>query len=193
MAIGEKDRLAEQLRIREQAAEGAWAAKDNRELLRKLKKAAEEKAAKQKKEGRKQRAFNRILCAIDFGRWSLKGLDLAGRIAQENDADLYLVHVCAKVPVPFGGNVAGTAEAEAAAREKLRAVASKRLASVPHELIVLTGNPPDRIAELQAALGVDLIVTGTQGRSGVPRFFLGSVADRVIRTAACPVLTVHTG
>jgi len=191
MAFDEKDRLREHLASRERAIEGVWAATSDRELLRKLKKDAEEKAARQKKEGRKPRAFNRILCATDFGRWSLKAMDLAKQIAVENEADLYVVHVCQTVAVPLGGNVTGTPEAEAVAREKLKEVASQRLAGIPYELVVMTGNPADRIAELQAVLGIDLIVTGTQGRRGVPRFFLGSVADKTIRSAACPVLTVR--
>jgi len=191
MAIDEKDRLREHLAARERAIEGMWAAGSDSELLRKLKKAAEEKAAKQKKEGRKPRAFNRILCATDFGRWSLKAIDLARQIAVENEADLYLAHICPTMAVPLGGNVTGTPEAEAAAREQLGEIASKRLAGVPHELIVMSGDPARRISDLQSVLGIDLIVTGTQGRGGVPRFFLGSVADRTIRTAACPVLTVR--
>ena len=191
MAIDDKDRLREHLDRRERAIEGTWAAGADRELLRKLKEAAQEKATKQKKEGRKPRAFNRILCATDFGRWSLKALDLAAKIASENDADLYVAHICQTMAVPLGAKVAGTPEAEADARQKLAEVASKRLAGVPHELIVMAGNPAERIAELQSALGIDLIVTGTQGRSGVPRFFLGSVADRTIRSATCPVLTVR--
>src|SRR5215469_766418 len=188
MAIDDKDRLREHLDSLERAIEGIWAAESDRELLRKLKQAAEDKAAEQKKAGRQPRAFNRVLCATDFGRWSLKALDLAKQIASENDADLYVVHICQTAAVPLGRNVAGTPEAEADARQKLGEVASKRLAGVPHELIVMAGDPAERIAELQSALGIDLIVTGTQGRSGVPRFFLGSVADRTIRSAACPVL-----
>ena len=61
---------------------------------------------------------------------------------------------------------------------------------MPHELLVVTGDPTQRIVEIQSALGVDLIVMGTFARRGVPRFFLGSVADAVVRAAACPVLTI---
>ncbi|HTR60885.1 MAG TPA: universal stress protein [Candidatus Binataceae bacterium] len=192
MAMDEKDRLGEHLRNREKATEGVWAARSDSELLRKLKRAAEEKIAKARKEGRKPRTFNRILCATDFGRWSLKALDVARQIAQENDADLYVVNICPTMPVPLGGNVTGTPEAEAEARAKLAEVTAKRLAGVPHELIVMTGKPAERIAQLQAALMIDLIVMGTQGRSGVPRFFLGSVADRIVRSAACPVMTIRS-
>jgi len=191
MANDEKDRLGEHLSRRGKATEEAWAAKSDRELLRKLKQESEEQIAKEKKEGRKPRAFNRILCATDFGRWSLRALDLAKQIAVENDADLYVAHVCPTVAVPLGGNVTGTPEAEESARQKLAEVTTKVLAGVPHELIVITGNPSDRIVELQADLTIDLIVMATQGRSGVPRFFLGSVADRVVRTASCPVLVVR--
>lgn len=54
----------------------------------------------------------------------------------------------------------------------------------------MTGDPARRIVEVQSALRADLVVMGTFARRGVPRFFLGSVADRVVRAATCPVLTV---
>jgi len=190
VASDERDRLGQKLGEMSSAAQNAWASKSDRALLATLKKAAQERLAKEKRERRKPRAFNRVLCAIDFGQGSLKALDLAGRIAVENDAALYLLHVCPTVAVPLGGPLTATPEVEEAARRKLGETAARYLAKIPHELLVVTGDPAQRIVDIQSALGADLVVMGTFARHGVPRFFLGSVADRVVRAAACPVLTV---
>jgi nucleotide-binding universal stress UspA family protein len=190
MTIDEKDRFGERLRSVGNAAANEWAAKSDRELLARLHREAAERLEKERREHRKPRAFNRVLCAFDFGQGSLKALDLARRIAVENETALYLLHVCPTVAIPLGGQVTATPEVEEAARKKLREVAAERLAKVPHELLVVTGDPAGRIAQIQSALGIDLIVMGTYARRGVPRFFLGSVADHVVRAAACPVLTV---
>ena len=190
MATDERDRLGEKLGDVSSAAQSEWARKNDRALLASLRRAAQEQLAKEKTERRIPRAFNRVLCAIDFGQGSLKALDLAGRIASENDAALYLLHVCPTVAVPLGGPITATPEVEETARKKLGESAGRYLAKIPHELLVVTGDPAQRIVEVQSALRADLIVMGTFARRGVPRFFLGSVADRVVRAATCPVLTV---
>jgi nucleotide-binding universal stress UspA family protein len=190
MASDEKDRLGEKLGHLGSAVVNDWASKNDSVLLAKLKQAAQEQLAKEKHERRTPRAFNRVLCAFDFGQGSLKALDLARSIAVENEAALYLLHVCPTVTVPLGGPTTATPEVEEAARQKLREVALERLEKVPHELLVVTGDPARRIPQIQSALGIDLIVMGTFARRGVPRFFLGSVADHVVRAATCPVLTV---
>jgi nucleotide-binding universal stress UspA family protein len=190
VATDEKNRLGEKLGHVSSAAQNEWASKSDRALLARLKKAVQERLAKQKAERRTPRAFNRVLCAIDFGQGSLKALDLAGRIAVENDAALYLLHVWPTVVVPLSGPITATAEVEESARKKLGETAARHLAKIPHELLVVTGDPARRIVEIQSAVGADLVVMGTFARRGVPRFFLGSVADRVVRAAACPVLTV---
>ena len=191
MASDQKDRLGEKLAQVGSAALNEWASKSDSVLLAKLKRAAQEQLAKEKRKRRTARAFNRVLCAFDFGQGSLKALDLARRIAIESEAALYVLHVCPIVAVPLVGDaVTATPEVEVAARRKLREAAATHLANVPHELLVVTGDPARRIAQIQSALGIDLVVMGTFARRGVPRFFLGSVADQVVRAAACPVLTV---
>jgi nucleotide-binding universal stress UspA family protein len=190
VATDERDRLGEKLGEVSRGAQNEWASKSDRALLARRKKAAQERLAEEKSQGRTPRAFNQVLCAIDFGRSSLKALDLAGRIAVENDAALYLLHVCPAVAVPLSGPITATPEGEEAARKKLAETAAGQLGKIPHELLVVTGDPAQRIVEIQSALGADLIVMGTFARHGVPRFFLGSVADHVVRAAACPVLTV---
>lgn len=187
----EKNRLGEKLAAAAIAATNQWAAKRDRALLAKLRREMEERAAKDRKERRKLRAFNRILCPIDFGPSSLKALALAKQIASENDAALYVIHVCPAVIIPLGGTVATDIAAEQVARERLQEVATKEPAGVPYELLVTTGDAIERVTKVQSTLSIDLIVMGTHGRRGVPRFFLGSVAESVVRKASCPVLTMR--
>jgi hypothetical protein len=103
MASDQKDRLGEKLAQVGSAVLNEWASKSDCVLMTKPKQAAREQLAKEKRERRISRAFNRVLCALDFGQGWLKALDLACRIASENEAALYLRYVCPTVPVPLGG------------------------------------------------------------------------------------------
>ena len=153
VATDERDRLGEKLGDVSTAAQNEWASKSDRALLARLKRAAQERLAKEKAERRTPRAFNRVLCAIDFGQGSLRALDLAGRLAIENDAALYLLHVCPTIAVPVGRPITATAEVEETARKKLGETAGRHLAKIPHELLVVTGDPAQRILEVQSAFG----------------------------------------
>lgn len=62
---------------------------------------------------------------------------------------------------------------------------------VPVETAVQSGNPAERILAYAEEQDVDLIVAGTHGRTGIKRHLLGSVAERLVRHAECPVMTVH--
>jgi nucleotide-binding universal stress UspA family protein len=74
----------------------------------------------------------------------------------------------------------------------LEAMAARRGAGVPMGQILLkTGDARDSIEQAARELGADLIVMGTHGRRGVARALLGSVAETVVRSAPCPVLTVR--
>ncbi|HKN01386.1 MAG TPA: universal stress protein [Candidatus Binataceae bacterium] len=188
---GERDRLGEKIKATGNAAANQWASKRDSELLAAMNRKARERAAQERKEGRKPRAFNRILCPIDFGKNSLKVLALAKQIASENEAELYVLHVCPSILVPLGGAITNKPAAEKDARDKLAQTAAKHLTDVAHELMVTSGDAAERVINAQSALNIDLIVMGTHGRRGVPRFFLGSVAERVVREAGCPVLTMR--
>ena len=63
----------------------------------------------------------------------------------------------------------------------------------PWEVEVATGHPADAIVRVAQERGADLIVMGTHGRTGLQHVLLGSVAEKVVRTAPCPVLTVRRG
>ena len=80
---------------------------------------------------------------------------------------------------------------EEAARLRLNDAIEKVAAGVAIEPAVAEGRPSVEIVKYAGEHGIDLIVMGTQGRSGVGRAFLGSVADNVIRQAECPVMVVR--
>ncbi len=140
-------------------------------------------------------AFSRILCPIDFERDSMEALELACRLAKQNSATVYLLTVIgappaaatALPPVALNPNP----EFEAGCLRRLEAIAREKLAGVPHEIFVATGNAAPEILNLTAEQDIDLLVMGTHGRTGLKHFLLGSVAERVVRESPVPVLTIH--
>lgn len=190
-ASDEKDRYGEKLRHVEQGRENQWAAERDRELLARMRRQAEECVAAGQQQGKALKVFKRLLCPIDFEESSLKALDLAGQMASQNGAELYLLNVCSTVMIPLGGVVTDRVMEEQSSKQKLEEIAARHLGDIPYQSLVTTGETAERVINVQSALGVDLIVMGTHGRRGVPRFFLGSVAERVVREATCPVLTIR--
>ncbi len=190
-ASNEKDRYGEKLHSVEQAREDQWAAERDRELLARLRHQAEEREAAERHAARPPKLFKRILCPIDFDENSLKAMTLAGRLASQNDAELYLLHVCPTVFVPLGGIVTERVLEEESARRRIAEIAGQNLHCIRFEILVTIGDPAERVLAVQTELDIDLIAMGTHGRRAVPRFFLGSVAERVVRDAACPVITIR--
>lgn len=147
--------------------------------------------------------FRTIVAAIDFSETSDDALRVACELAASHDSELHLLHV-----IPDARQQAWSVEAPgldfSALQEESIADAEQQLASralptttpVPRVVRrVVAGLPAAReIAQYAASHGADLIVVGTHGYGPVRRLVLGSVADRVVRLAPCPVLTVphHT-
>jgi nucleotide-binding universal stress UspA family protein len=133
--------------------------------------------------------FDKILCPLDFDQNSVRALRLAAELAQERKATLYLLHVVGMPPgpevaLPFG-------QMEAVARTKLERLAQRWIdRKIQYELEVTMGDPGGEVLRVAKRKRVNLIVMATHGRKGLPRLILGSVAERVVREAACPVLTV---
>ncbi len=134
--------------------------------------------------------FTRILCPVDFDQGSLAAVPYAAELADKHNAILFLLHViqmhsAAEPAMSF-------AEAEAKAHAKLEQISHRKLkAETSYELHMLTGNAAVEILQAATRLGVDLIVMATHGRTGLRRLALGSVAERVVREAPCPVLTIR--
>ena len=142
----------------------------------------------------------RILVPVDFGPHSDRAVRYATYLAGKLGASVELVHVVDN-PVASG---AWTAEVYVPnlpqLLESLIGEANKRLTAmkslvaghgIQAEAIVLTGQPAHTIVDHALARGFDLIVMGTHGRTGLSHVFVGSVAERVVRKAPCPVMTLR--
>jgi universal stress protein A len=139
-----------------------------------------------------KKLFKKILCPIDFDENSYFALDLACDLAKDGDSTIYLLHVVSVAPVADSGVlVEPYAISEHDARAKLERVANEHLGGkVAYEIITRIGNPSALVNQAAAELGVDSIVIATHGRKGIARLLLGSVAEKVVREAPCPVLAV---
>jgi nucleotide-binding universal stress UspA family protein len=141
--------------------------------------------------------IHHVLVPTDFSTSAEQALDYAIRLARTFNARLTLLHVIQ--PVPMGGVDMGVAlpeaylqEVEEAAQGSLEeALARVTAAGLTAEQVVLYGVPFQEIVETAKARQVDLIVMGTQGRTGFMHVLLGSVAERVVRLAPCSVLVVR--
>lgn len=143
------------------------------------------------------REFKTILCGTDFSEASYLALEYGLRFAKNSDGTLIVTHV---VHVPAGdllGEQAYTlnfAEAEARVRKMLTEVHQTRLGSYPKcELRVDIGDPAEQLLALARDRAVDLVITATHGRSGLKHLIMGSVAEKVIRHAPCPIFVVRAG
>jgi universal stress protein A len=140
-----------------------------------------------------------ILAATDFSPVSDTALQYARELARAFGATLHVVHVIndfvAEGLPPMYDPAFGNAQraVREAAREQLHTAATTgdltqgRLA----EHLMTSTSPAAAILECAKDNSIDLIVVGTHGRGGVAHLLLGSVAERVVRTAPCPVLTVR--
>ena len=137
--------------------------------------------------------FRRILCPVDFDDNSMQALDTAANLARESDGTVYLLHVVPMIIAPTGMPVYVDLYRgqEEAARSKLLDIAHKRLAGVKYELLLHTGEPAGTILNAEKKTDADVVVMATHGRRGFKRFFLGSIAELVLRESVCPVLTVR--
>jgi nucleotide-binding universal stress UspA family protein len=142
--------------------------------------------------------FRRILVPIDFSDASRHALQHAITIAGWYDAGITAMHVrtqplLVNPPIILAAareSIAGLTEAQQVEADLREWVAPATTAGLTVDTIVTEGSPATRILDLARALPADLVVTGTHGRSGVARLILGSVAERVLREAPCPVMTV---
>lgn len=142
--------------------------------------------------------MKKILLAVDFSAGSPLALQHAVRIAEKFGANLLLLHVVhepAEAPGFYASKKAGKKvlrNMEQTAEQMMEEFVSVHLKKFKKfETHMAPGLPAPQIVKLAKKANADLIVVGTHGRSGLKRLMLGSVADRVIRSAPCPVLAVH--
>lgn len=142
--------------------------------------------------------IRRILFATDFSKASRRAFDAAKTLAQSNKARLTIVHVHIP-PVPFVPEqyiesprwASLETETKRWNRTQLDTlVKDARKNGVDAAAVLLDGEPSRQIVRTARSRRADLVVVGTHGRGAFVRFLIGSVAARVVATAACPVLTV---
>lgn len=136
--------------------------------------------------------FEKILAATDFGRSSERAVALATDLAIAHDASVSLVHAYSVAvpiyPVAIPPPVDEVRDAASAAMERALHGLRGRVAKL--DGFVRHGDAWTEIIAAADEIGADLIVMGTHGYRGVSRFFLGSVADKVVRSSPIPVLIV---
>jgi nucleotide-binding universal stress UspA family protein len=143
--------------------------------------------------------FRRILFASDFSKTSAKAFATAVTLAKANRAQVTILHVV----VPFlpmvpehymGGATLDQLNAEARrwSQQRLAALTGKaKKAGVRATGLMVEGDPARQIVRVARSKRADLLVVGTHGRTGWNKFFVGSVAERVVSSATCPVVTVR--
>jgi nucleotide-binding universal stress UspA family protein len=138
-----------------------------------------------------------IVVATDFSDLAEHALDEAVELAEKLGAKITLVH---SYEIPIYGFPDGILVASAEVTGQIQTASQKQLAdaaerhkssAVSITSVLRMGAPWDEISAVAAETGAGLIVIGTHGRRGISRALLGSVAERVIRTATLPVLVVH--
>ena len=144
--------------------------------------------------------IRRILCPIDFSDHSRRALDHAVAIATWFESTVTVLNVYPVVPA--ASNALGAAsltvslptpQDREALLASMRGFTAAIESDVPFRFEIAEGNPASEIVERASAIPSDVIVMGTHGRSGLEHLVLGSVTEKVIRKARCPVLTVPRG
>ena len=137
--------------------------------------------------------FRKILCPVSFDANSITALKLACELAQSRDGIIYLLHVVPAPPPATPIQLEPFPQTEHDARTALGELARANLeGKVEFEILVRSGDPAQVAIAIADEVDADSIVMATHGRKGVSHFFLGSVAERVVRESPCPVLTVRT-
>lgn len=139
--------------------------------------------------------IGRILVPTDFSEPSRNALKYATRFAEQFGAKITLLYVNEPVMYPDFAYYPLTMENDQVAKiasAKLTALGQKEIGAQHLEkILVRTGNPFHEITEAARTLKVDLIIISTHGYTGLKHALLGSTAERVVRHAPCPVLTVR--
>ena len=132
----------------------------------------------------------KILVPTDFSHTGDAAMKLATSLARDTGASLLIVHA-EEPPTAYGGGELyyGMPEPASDDLRKMLHKVEPTDSSVTFEHRLITGDPAHAIVRLAKDEGVDMIVMGTHGRSGLSRMLMGSVAEAIVRRAECPVLT----
>jgi nucleotide-binding universal stress UspA family protein len=142
--------------------------------------------------------FRHILAPTDFSEYSKNAVASALEWAKTFGAKLTILHVVELPPYPVEGYVPPNLSAtflkdleRQASVDLAQLVPEAEAAGIEVARVVAVGTPYRTIIETAEADHVDLIIMATAGRTGFSHLVLGSIAERVVRTASCPVLTIR--
>jgi len=143
-------------------------------------------------------ALKKILVPTDFSGFSTKALAYAVAFAAQSKAEIILLHVVEPMFYPTLGQEVPMHLADfqedsvKLGRKQLLKFNEQQIADrVPTKIIVGTGSASSVIVDTAKSIGADLIIIATHGHTGLKHVLLGSTAERVVRYAICPVLTVR--
>ncbi len=141
------------------------------------------------------RAWRKICCPVDFSETSRRAAESALELAWAFGGRVTLLHVAEPLIAPAleaGARSAPTPEAiEPGLRDEIRAWARALPEGEKADVEVLEGSPAEEIVRFAREGAYDAVVMGTHGRTGLKHLVLGSVAERVVRHARCPVVVVR--
>ncbi len=140
--------------------------------------------------------LKKILCPIDHSDCSKEALKYAVSFAMKDEAKLYLLHV---IDIRSFDESLDTMTRQMPDDETIKQLKTKLFECVPEEIrndmqveaLVVQGIPFAEIISIAKKNKVDMIVMGTHGRTGLAHIMIGSVSEKVVRKAHCPVLTVR--
>jgi len=143
--------------------------------------------------------IRKILCPVDFSENSEHALDYAIAFAEANKARLQILHVMEppvyampSYPVVSDFAVEAVREFRKSCEDRLQELTERVRERYPDiESSLVTGTPFIEIIATAKEEDVDLLVLGTHGRTGLAHMLVGSVAEKIVRKAPCPVLTVR--
>jgi len=143
--------------------------------------------------------IEKILCPVDFSEFSDRAGEHGHSLAREFGAKLFVLHVAEPFVAIHPSDISPSlidqvnAQQSADAEEKVRGLAARQnWNDVEHEVVLERGPVADTIIRFVEAKNIDVIAMGTHGRRGLDRLVLGSVTERILRTARAPVLAVHS-
>lgn len=142
-------------------------------------------------------SLKKILVPTDFSEHSQKAMFYGAELAKKFGAELHLLHAIEMTPLMYGEGAYAIPEAEneieAAARSQLEGLLADADGDLKVVRKIQQGHPFVETIRYARENEICLIVIGTHGRGPVAHMFLGSVAEKVVRKAPCPVLTVREG
>ena len=139
--------------------------------------------------------FKTILAATDLGPAAARAMEMAAALAVENGAALVLVHVFEVPTYLFPGAALSPVDCLTPLQDQAQRHFGEQLAAVRRRCpgargVFLVGDPAGGIVDASVEEKADLVIVGTHGRRGVAHMVLGSVAAKVVRSSAVPVLVV---